>query len=180
MKIWLITGGARSGKSGYALDRARALGGGEVTFVATGSPGDDEMAERIQRHRRERPESWETLEAPRRPNEALARARHSTVIVDCLTLLVANALDGAASEAQALERSREAVTRTLEAAREREGNLLVVTNEVGMGLVPTAPLGRWFRDAQGAANREVAAVATGVIFLVSGVPWLLAGSKPGD
>ncbi|NIP56587.1 MAG: bifunctional adenosylcobinamide kinase/adenosylcobinamide-phosphate guanylyltransferase [Gemmatimonadetes bacterium] len=172
MRITLVTGGARSGKSRWAVARARSLGGDAVSFVATALPSDEEMERRIRRHRAERSDAWETLEAGHEAAAALARARHPTVVLDCLTLLVSAAvLDGdAESEEEVLSRADQAVGEILEAARGREGRLLVVTNEVGMGVHPPTRLGRWFRDAQGRANQRVGREADEVVLLVSGQP----------
>ena len=177
MRIVLFTGGVRSGKSAAALTRARERGGDAVTFVATAAAGDDEMARRVARHRAERPAAWETLEAAGDGPGALRRARHPVVLLDCLTMLVSDALldarpYGEAAVAAACER---AVGAVLDAAAARAGELLVVTNEVGMGVVPPTSLGRWFRDAQGAANRRVAAAADEVVLLVSGIPVRVKG-----
>lgn len=170
MRIVLYTGGARSGKSRLAQTRAFELGGSAVTFLATGRATDDEMAGRIRRHRRDRPEAWETLEAPVGAGEALERARHSVVLLDCLTFLVSNALlAGEHEEEAARKRSERAVDALLDAAGQLGGHLVVVTNEVGMGVVPPTRLGRWFRDAQGWANQKVARAADEVVWVVSGV-----------
>ncbi len=178
MRIWLITGGARSGKSHYAVHRATEMGGGDVSFLATARSFDAEMERRIQRHREERPPTWETLEEPDHPERALARAKHPVVVLDCLTLLLSNVLLGAEGETEMLEAGRGAVSTLLDAAARRSGELLVITNEVGMGIVPATPLGRWFRDAQGEANRRIAESADGVVLLVSGIPLVLAGEEP--
>lgn len=177
MRIVLFTGGVRSGKSGAAVARARELGGDAVTFVATGAAGDDEMERRILRHRAERPAAWETLEAGERAAEAVRTASHPVVVLDCLTFLVARALEAGRTgdEEAALEACRGAVEALLGAAAARPGHLLVVTNEVGMGVVPPTPLGRWFRDAQGEANRRVGDAASEVVLLVSGIPLRVKG-----
>lgn len=184
MKIILVTGGARSGKSGYAEELASRLsaeaapGGARasssgVTYIATAQVRDGEMARRVERHRSDRPSGWETLEAPLAVAAALGRARFPVVILDCLTLLLSNHIEDGLDEAEVEARSRQAVTELLSAASHREGELIVVTNELGMGVVPAHPLGRWFRDAQGRANQALARRAHRVVFLVSGVPWVL-------
>lgn len=172
MRIILVTGGARSGKSRWAVEKARSLAGDAVSFVATARPSDEEMERRVLRHRAERPAAWEVLEAADGAAVALARARHETVVLDCLTLLVSAALlDGDTEcEEEALSRAEDAVEELLEVARGREGRLLVVTNEVGMGVHPSSRLGRWFRDAQGRANQRVGREAEKVVLLVSGQP----------
>src|SRR5438876_7491840 len=136
MPLTLLIGGARSGKSELAL-RLAAAQCSPVAYIATGQPGDAEMAARIEQHRRERPASWQTIEEPLRLREAIEGARGgSCLVVDCLTLWTANALEafGAAeTEAQA--------TAAGEAAAARSGLTVAVTNEVGLGIVPDHPLG---------------------------------------
>lgn len=175
MKILLVTGGARSGKSRFVEEQARARAGDAVTYVATARVTDPEMEARIEKHQGRRPQAWECLEAPLDAGAALVRAGHATVILDCLTFLVSNAIlergggaDG--DEASALSAAATAVDGLLEAAASRDGTLYVVTNEVGSGVVPGTPLGRWFRDAQGWANQRVAAVAARVTLMVCGLP----------
>lgn len=175
MRLTLVTGGVRSGKSRYVVERAADLGGGEVTFIATARVHDDEMAQRVRRHREERPAGWETLEAPHDAPAAIRRARHPVLVLDCLTLLLSNATEDREDRAGFLEASRGAVDGLLQAAASRSGHLLVVTNEVGLGVVPASPVARWFRDAQGEANVRVAAAADTVTFMVSGLPWTLKG-----
>ncbi|MBI3947116.1 MAG: bifunctional adenosylcobinamide kinase/adenosylcobinamide-phosphate guanylyltransferase [Armatimonadetes bacterium] len=171
-KIIFIFGGARSGKSRYAQARA-AEGGPRVTYLATADAGDAEMAARIARHRRDRPGAWRTVEAPRSLAAALRRcaAESDTVLVDCLTLFLSNALaaPGADPEGAAAEALAE-MDAALAAAREMPATVLLVSNEVGMGLVPPYPLGRAFRDLAGSVNQRVAAAADEVYFVAAGLP----------
>jgi len=171
-KIVLATGGARSGKSGWAERRAAELAGDDVTYVATAEALDEEMARRIARHRAERPAAWATVESPRRAGDAVRAARTAVVLVDCLTVLASNAL--LAAEAEGEEAALAAVLAEAEALRDaalaREGTTLVVTNEVGMGVHPPTSLGRWYRDALGRANALLAGAAEEVVLLVSGIP----------
>lgn len=171
-RIILVTGGARSGKSGYAERRAAELGGMAVTYVATAQAFDEEMARRISRHRAERPVEWITVEAPRRAGEAVRSAGTPTVLVDCLTILASNALSAVEAEGEAaIEAAVLAEAEWLrDAALAREGSTLIVTNEVGMGVHPPTALGRWYRDALGRANALLAAAAEEVTLLVSGIP----------
>jgi adenosylcobinamide kinase/adenosylcobinamide-phosphate guanylyltransferase len=144
MTLVLLLGGARSGKSMLALERAAAAGR-EVVFVATGEAGDDEMAERIERHRRERPAEWTTVEEPIELGRAVGGApAEATVIVDCLSLWVANVLDHADIEQEA--------ERIARAAAARPGLTVAVTNEVGLGIVPDNALARRYRDVLGRVN----------------------------
>lgn len=184
-RLILILGGARSGKSAYAeaLAARVAANVAPVTYVATATAEDDEMRERIARHRAARPASWRTLEAPRDPAAALAddgaMDTPGVVLLDCLTLLVSNVLLGGAHaafdpdtfDADAAE-SR--VTLTLDALlhvyRSGAASLILVSNEVGMGLVPPYPLGRVYRDVLGRVNARVAAEADAVLLMIAGLP----------
>jgi len=171
MGLILVTGGARSGKSGWAERRAAQLGGDAVTYVATAQALDDEMARRIARHRGERPAAWPTVESPRAAGEAVRAAATPVVLVDCLTVLASNAL--LAAEAEGEEAALAAVLAEADAlrdaARAHAGTVIVVTNEVGMGVHPPTSLGRWYRDALGRANARLAAAADEVVLLVSGI-----------
>lgn len=167
-RITLILGGARSGKSRRALELARPYDA--KVFVATAEPSDAEMAERIARHRGERDVSWRTVEAPLDLVGAVvaADAAGGVVLVDCLTLWLSNLLlAGREAEVEG--------DRLVEAASRLTGDLLLVSNEVGLGLVPETPLGRVFRDAQGRLNQKVAAVAGRVEFVAAGLPLTLKG-----
>lgn len=179
MRIVLVTGGARSGKSRHARELARSAGGREVTVIVTARVSDPEMARRIEAHRAERPGGWKTVEAPLGADEALRAAGTDVVLLDCLTLLVAAAIEEAepADGEEAVAAGEDATGRLLDAASKRAGTLVVVTNEVGMGVVPAAPAGRWFRDAQGRANQAVAGAARRVVLMVSGQPLTV---KSGD
>ena len=160
----LVVGGARSGKSRRALQRAQETDG-ERVFIATAQRSDAEMTRRIARHRAERGGGFRTLEVPLDLIGAL-RAEVSparVVVVDCLTLWLSNCLRerwDAGAQARSLAAFLAAAS----------GPVILVSNEVGMGLVPDTPLGRAFRDAQGELNREVAAVCRRVEFMVAGLP----------
>lgn len=159
----LITGGARAGKSRFAQDQALALGQAQVSFIATAEPRDEEMRQRIAKHRAERPPAWETLEAPLEVPQTLQQARHGVVLLDCLTLWVSNLMLAGREVLPALEH--------LLAVRAQTGKtLLVVTNEVGLGIVPENPLARRYRDLLGVANARVAQEAQRVYLLVAGIP----------
>lgn len=169
----LILGGARSGKSRHAAQRA-AAGALPVTLIATAEGFDAEMRARIARHRAERDPNWKTVEAPHDlPQQLIVHARSGQcVIVDCLTLWLSNRLisarpgDGdAAGEAAAAE--------LLAALKRCGGRVILVSNEVGLGLVPESELGRAFRDAQGRLNQAVAALAQRVVFIAAGLPLVL-------
>jgi len=186
--LYFILGGARSGKSDYALELAGSLvGDGPVLFIATAQAGDDEMAERITRHRTERPDHWQTLEAPLSvghrwrkfpiPNPQSPTPSVAVLaVLDCLTLLVANLLfaDGADPEndPEALFQARVdgEIDELLAAQRALGIPLIVVSNEVGMGIVPAGRISRLYRDLLGRANRRLAATANQSIFLLAGIP----------
>ena len=183
-RLILVLGGARSGKSSYAESLAAQLAGERpVIYVATATAEDDEMRERIARHRAARPGGWLTLETPTNPAPTLAHAaeaQHAGVaLVDCLTLLVSNVLlggthadfdpehfDGAAAEA----RVHSAVADLLAVYRSGSFSLILVSNEVGLGLVPSYPLGRIYRDVLGRVNARVAAEADIALFMLAGLP----------
>lgn len=173
MKIVLVTGGARSGKSRWAEREAARLGGANVTYVATAEPRDAEMGRRIAAHRAERPAGWATMEEPLDVPRALTSAATEVVLLDCLTLWVSNlmSLDGDdAAPAPADERLRAAMEALLTAAAARAGTLLIVTNEVGLGIVPDNELARTYRDLLGWANARIAAEADRVLLMVAGLP----------
>lgn len=175
----LILGGARSGKSALAQKMA-AEGGRAVLYVATATAGDEEMATRIAAHRAERPAHWHTLEAPLQVGAAIAAAGAAAevVLVDCLTLLANNILGRlpetiSAPEAEAALAAE--VDDLLTAYQASGAEWIIVSNEVGLGLVPPYPLGRVYRDALGRANQRLAAASDDVLFMVAGLPLALKG-----
>ena len=174
MHLTLVTGGARSGKSDRAEQLALRSGGERVTFIATAEAGDAEMATRIARHRERRHTGWTTVEAPCDPAAAIIGATTPVVLLDCLTLLASNLLlsaDASGNDGPAVVHAQ--VEAILAARSHRDGSLIIVTNEVGLGIVPATPLGRLYRDVLGQANRRVAEVADSVVLMVSGLVWTL-------
>ena len=160
----MLLGGARSGKSQFAFELAVAAGA-PVTFVATGEARDTEMAERIQKHRTERPGEWVTVEEPYALEDALASADAArTVVVDCLTLWVANALERDGDPDGVLEKA----TSCARAAANRAGLTIAISNEVGLGIVPATPLGREYRDLLGSVNRVWVEESDDALFVVAG------------
>jgi adenosyl cobinamide kinase/adenosyl cobinamide phosphate guanylyltransferase len=164
MTLTLLTGGARSGKSSIAVRRAERSGA-PVVFVATGQARDEEMADRITRHQAERPAGWTTVEAPLDLTTALAALPPGrTVLVDCLSLWVANLMERGDDEQAVTDRAEE-LARWCAAYR---GTVIVVTNEVGLGIVPMHPVSRDYRDRLGRVNAVVAARADLAQLVVAG------------
>lgn len=159
----LVTGGSRSGKTRFALAQAEALGPAR-TYLATAEAWDDEMRARIQRHQAERGVGWTTVEEPLDVEPLLDRS--AVVLLDCLTLWVSNLLGAKGMEADLRPRI-DALVAAFQAA---SGSVLLVTNEVGMGLVPETPLGRRFRDWAGILAQEASRVADEVYLLCAGLP----------
>jgi adenosyl cobinamide kinase/adenosyl cobinamide phosphate guanylyltransferase len=161
--LTVLIGGARSGKSALALERAASAE--DVVFVATGEARDEEMAARIERHRRERPGHWETVEEPLALRAVLGSADPAAcLVVDCLTLWVANLVEAGRADDEIEVEATEAAR----AAAARRGETLVVTNEVGLGVVPDTPLGRRYRDVLGRVNEHFVSMADEALFVVAG------------
>lgn len=158
----LVLGGARSGKSRYAEGLGAGLAGKKI-YIATAQPGDEEMAARIAAHRARRGQDWSTLEAPVALVEALEGAGENFVLIDCVTLWVSNLLLGGLEIAPQVER----LAKALQAHR---ATVVVVSNEVGLGIVPDNALARRFRDEAGLANQRLAAACDEVVFLAAGLP----------
>jgi adenosylcobinamide kinase/adenosylcobinamide-phosphate guanylyltransferase len=165
----LVLGGARSGKSAYA-ERLLARHPRARVYLATAEPGDGEMAERIRRHRERRGAGWSTIEVPLDLPEAI-RAEPRALLVDCLTLWLSNLM--------AAGRDPDAAGEQLCAAIRRPGGpVVLVSNEVGWGIVPENALARAFRDHAGRLNQRVAAAADRVLFVAAGLPLALKGDLP--
>ena len=171
--VELILGGARSGKSGYAERQAAALGP-QVVVVVTATASDSEMAERIARHRADRPGHWQTLECGDQLVAALtrlAKADASALILDCLTLWLGQLMLDDDESRLALE-----VDALLQLVAGWPGPpLLLVSNEVGLGIVPESPLARRFRDEAGRLHQRLAALADKVTLVVAGIPLCIKG-----
>lgn len=181
-KIHLITGGSRSGKSAYAQRLAEALPGPRA-YLATCPVIDAETAKRVKLHREARSASaWETIEEPVDPAGAIGRAAaYRVLLVDCLTLWVNNLLYEAELQG-ALFKEEEAAVRCREliaACRAFPGTVILVTNELGMGIVPENEVTRRFRDCAGRCNQLIAAAAAEVTLVVSGIPLRLKGGTSG-
>lgn len=185
-KLVFVTGAARSGKSSHAEGLASSSQEkAPVLYVATAEAGDEEMRERILAHRERRSEGWRTLEARRDVAEHLPVGWNGTVLLDCLSLLVSNILlDAAAEHGEGPDLERVAyrevaseVDALLDWWEESGSDLIIVSNEVGWGIVPPHRLGRVYRDLLGSANQRLAACSTEATLLVAGIPISL--KKPG-
>ena len=182
--LTFIVGGARSGKSTRAEQLAARAE--RVLYVATAEGRDEEMRSRIAAHRAARPEHWDTLEEPLDLAGAVRSAHHryDTVLIDCLTLWISNLLldrpPGSASEAAAEERVLISARELLGVCKGSHANWIVVSNEVGLGVVPPSPLGRAYRDALGRVNQLVAAQASDVYLMVAGLPLQIKPPTEGD
>ncbi len=185
-RLVFVTGAARSGKSRYAEALASSLAGdAPVLYVATAGTDDEEMRRRVEEHRRRRPQNWRTLEARR---DVAARLHESgatgVVLLDCLSLLVSNILldaveelgEGIDAELKASEAARAEVEALVRWHGEVGGDLIVVSNEVGWGVVPPHRLGRIYRDLLGRANQRTAAESTDASLMVAGLPVSLKGA----
>ncbi|HLJ86151.1 MAG TPA: bifunctional adenosylcobinamide kinase/adenosylcobinamide-phosphate guanylyltransferase [Candidatus Angelobacter sp.] len=171
--VTLVLGGARSGKSTFAQKYASSWA--NVIFLATAQAVDDEMRDRINRHRRDRPAEWPTVEVP--VDLDLAIAQHgeadSLLLVDCLTLYASNIME---LERQDEEKIAQRVQRLCATLQSVASSVVLVSNEVGSSVVPAFPAGRFFRDLQGRVNQQVAQVADNVLLMVAGLPLVLKGS----
>ena len=185
--LWLITGGARSGKSRLAM-RLAAESGAPVTYVATAEPGDAEMRARIDRHRRERSEAWPTVEEPHALATAIAACEPGTLIVDCLTVWTSNRMLALMPQSQPTPEQALAAERAimgeldavLQAVSVHDGLGIVVSNEVGGGIVPDLPDVRVYRELLGLVNQLAAAQAERVYQCTAGLALELkgAGAEP--
>ncbi|MBU2541164.1 MAG: bifunctional adenosylcobinamide kinase/adenosylcobinamide-phosphate guanylyltransferase [Candidatus Omnitrophica bacterium] len=166
-KIIFILGGARSGKSAYAVKLAKGLDK-KVAFLATCLPLDKEMKERISLHKKKRPAHWQTFEQPKDLTPTLRKIcpKFNVIIIDCLTILISNLL-GQGLKCAAVENR---IAKMLKILKQSKPTSIIVSNEVGLGIVPENALGRRFRDLAGRVNQNVAARANDVFFMVSGLP----------
>ncbi|MBI4552603.1 MAG: bifunctional adenosylcobinamide kinase/adenosylcobinamide-phosphate guanylyltransferase [Candidatus Latescibacteria bacterium] len=179
-ELILILGGARAGKSTFALRLARERAtstSGRVCFIATAEALDDEMHARIVSHRAERPSHWQTIEEPKHLDRALSQARDAdVVIVECLTLFASNWLLATEHESACEQEVTRIVEDFLAISGTQRQFIICVSNEVGLGLVPETSVGRAFRDVLGRMNQRFAQAADRVYVLVAGLPLQL---KPG-
>ena len=171
--VTLVLGGVRSGKSRWAQELAENFE--RVAYVATAQARDPEMEAKIRHHQEDRPAHWKTLEEPLELARVLMDngEKFDLMLVDCLTVFVSNLMEGAQTDAGSMERRIEAF---LEALRLVPAAVVLVSNEVGSGVVPPYPAGRIYRDALGEPNQRVAAIADNVVLMVAGLPLALKGS----
>jgi adenosylcobinamide kinase/adenosylcobinamide-phosphate guanylyltransferase len=173
--ITLILGGARSGKSAYAEQLAKNSGF-PVTYIATAQVYDDEFQQRIDRHKAQRPRDWQLIEEPHYLGNALGANTHEgrSLVVDCLTLWLAQCICSDCAPTEGVNWQNELAI-FLDNLNYFKGNLILVSNEVGMGIVPLGEINRQFQDEQGRLNQAVAAVADKVFFIAAGLPLKLKG-----
>jgi adenosylcobinamide kinase/adenosylcobinamide-phosphate guanylyltransferase len=168
-----VLGGCRSGKSSYALTTAQSFSNHNRVFIATCNPQDDEMRQRVARHQKDRDRSWKTVEAQLELPEAVDAnsGKADVILVDCLTLWVSNLLM-ASADPDEIERQ---IPRLTAAIRNAKCPVVLVSNEVGQGIVPENKLARQFRDLVGYVNQAVAGCVDAVIWTVAGVPVKIKG-----
>lgn len=171
-RLILVTGGTRSGKSSFAQGLAAGTSGRKA-FVATAEPLDQEMKDRIARHKNDRPPGWDTLEEPVHLEQAVKKCMsYDVVLIDCLTLWISNLMvKNTVPEKTILQQ----IDALLTACKALPSTVIMVTNELGMGIVPANRLSRHYRDLVGTANQQIAGEADEVYFLVSGMPLKLKG-----
>jgi len=181
MKTILITGGARSGKSTLAQELGKKAEG-DILFVATAEAGDPEMQRRIRAHKKSRPANWKTLEVQTHIGNQLSKeiGNARTVIIDDITLLVMNVFTacGENSGAAVLEKAVTAeIQELIEGMKQCKADFIIVTNEVGLGIIPADIMSRQYRDLLGKANRMLAEHADEVYFMVAGIPMVVKRGK---
>ncbi|WP_255484110.1 bifunctional adenosylcobinamide kinase/adenosylcobinamide-phosphate guanylyltransferase [Granulicella sp. 5B5] len=176
--VTLVLGGVRSGKSRYAHQIAERAA--RVTFIATAEHRDDvEMQAKIERHRAERPKSWATIEEPIALSQAIQEASKSSdvILIDCLTLFAANLLEVCSGNVAQLQSHVDQLCSALDSA---PCSIILVSNEVGSGVVPAYELGRKFRDLVGEINQRVTSISDTVVLMVAGLPLAIKGSLPAE
>jgi len=168
----LITGGCRSGKSRFALDYANQYFSKKL-YLATCEALDEEMAQRIEHHKKMRSPEWQTIEEPIEIVNKIRRYGDEVdvILLDCITLWLSNLLMRRKNDSEIMEE----VSRLIDTMKEKRTSFILVSNEVGLGIVPVDPLSRRFRDLSGMANQKIAEVVNTVILMVSGIPIFLKG-----
>jgi len=161
----LLTGGVKSGKSRFALKIARELEKGEKIFIATARPIDEEMEDKIEKHKKERGSDFQTVEEPIHLGDTLKKINQSTVVIDCLTLWLSNLFFEVRESEKLFE-----IESFIQALKEFGGNIIIVTNEVGWGIIPESETSRNYQAELGRLNQEVAEICDVVYVLISGIP----------
>jgi len=187
-KIIFITGGARSGKSSFALSKASTVAGRKA-YIATAEALDEEMAKRIEQHKKQRGKEWDTYEVPLKIAEVIKElsGNYSALVLDCLTLWLSNLFmkaQGKGNGLPAIEREIQELVYSLEQFKSSAAcgpgsgfcSLYIVSNEVGMGIVPENETARKFRDVAGLVNQKIARVSDEVYMLVAGIPMKMKGN----
>ena len=173
-KIIYVTGGCRSGKSRYALDYANRHFSRKI-YLATCEALDEEMAQRIERHKKTRGPEWQTVEEPIEIADRIRQYqdRAEVILLDCITLWLSNLLMKWDLDSKIMDEAQ----RMIDVIGQTQTSLIIVSNEVGMGIVPADPLSRRFRDLSGMISQNIAEVADSVVFMVSGIPMFLKGAE---
>ncbi|WCK53991.1 bifunctional adenosylcobinamide kinase/adenosylcobinamide-phosphate guanylyltransferase [Aneurinibacillus sp. Ricciae_BoGa-3] len=178
MKLIVVTGGVRSGKSLFA-EQLAASSSAPVLYVATGVVTDKEMAHRIERHRLRRPDEWGTLETPDSLGTVQVFSSYHTVLIDCLSTWITNRLvdtpEAQIRNAQVTQSILTDLREWLEAMKKYSGTVILVTSETGLGGIAMSRLGRWFQDVLGEANQLLAGQANEVYAVLSGIPLKIKG-----
>lgn len=193
MSLTMVTGGARSGKSTFAeelvnklvLRRKEQNLNAQVLYIATAIPFDEEMKIRIQRHREQRSRDWRTIEQSEGLATVFQQAEEQIILLDCITVMLGNLLFSSgvdeempnmAEVAQVEKKITDQMTEILDVIKcDLTRDVVIVTNELGLGLVPAYPLGRIFRDLAGRINQKIARASDHVYFVISGIPTLIKG-----
>lgn len=193
MSLTMVTGGARSGKSNFAEELVNKLvlrkkeqnSNAQVLYIATAIPFDEEMKIRIQRHREQRSRDWRTIEQSEGLAKVFQQAEERIILLDCITVMLGNLLFSSgvdeempniAEVAQVEKKITDQMTEILDVIkRDLTRDVVIVTNELGLGLVPAYPLGRIFRDLAGRINQKIARASDHVYFVISGIPTLIKG-----
>jgi len=171
-KFIFILGGARSGKSSYAMNLAKSVGK-RIVFIATCIPSDSEMKHRIKLHKKSRPRTWRVIEEEINIDSALRKAKTGcdAILIDCMGLFISNFMAVESSD----KKIEEKVRRVIGQIKKSASDVIVVSNEVGMGIVPDNPLARRFRDLLGRVNQMMAQSADEVIMMYAGIPMVMKG-----
>ena len=180
-KLILITGGARSGKSSFAESLAQKMGE-NITYIATAQALDEEMRERIVEHRKRRPKNWQTVEETVQVDRVIEEVDTQTevIIIDCMALLISNLISDFSEKSSKdifASKVQEKIEHIIKASLKYQATVIIVSNEVGSGLVPTNPTGRFYRDILGRANQSIARNADLVYLLVAGIPLLIKDNR---